>query len=268
MNCQRCGRETFLPFQCPFCGGQFCSEHRLPENHSCQKIDRARTSRQETAFPAAPSSYEYTVTMGRTRQNRRIYFSPKELKHLIVAAFLVAGVGFSSFLYSSYFAADWITGFGVFGIFALILTVSFLSHEIAHKVSAQRRGLWAEFRLTLWGALLTLISFITPMFKIISPGAIMISGSTGLEEMGRISIAGPATNILFAAALSALALISSDFQWIFFFAAFLNAFMAFFNLVPFGILDGFKIFQWNKKIWGVAFAASVILMIINYTSVG
>ena len=42
-------------------------------------------------------------------------------------------------------------------------------------------------------------------------------------------------------------------------AAFLNGFMAVFNLVPFGILDGYKIFSWNKKIWAVAFAMSVAL---------
>jgi len=39
-------------------------------------------------------------------------------------------------------------------------------------------------------------------------------------------------------------------------------------LVPFGILDGFKIFQWDKKTWGIAFAASSILMIINYLTIG
>lgn len=27
-----------LPFECNYCGGLFCSEHRLPENHTCSKI--------------------------------------------------------------------------------------------------------------------------------------------------------------------------------------------------------------------------------------
>jgi Zn-dependent protease len=268
MNCQKCGLETFLPFQCPYCGGKFCAEHRLPENHSCHKMELARASRQEVAFTAS-SSYEYTVTMGQTRQNKkRIYFSPKELKHLLVAALLVTGVGLSSILYSSYFVTgDWIGALSVFGIFAAILTISFLSHEITHKISAQRRGLWAEFRLTMWGALLTLISVVLPTFKIISPGAVMISGSTSLQEIGKISLAGPAMNIFFSAVLSALALVPGNYQGIFAFAAFLNGFMAFFNLVPFGILDGFKVFQWDRKTWGIAFAASSILMIINYLAI-
>ncbi len=269
MNCQRCGIETFLPFQCPYCGGKFCTEHRLPENHSCLRIELARAPRKEVTFPSSASSYEYTVTMGQTRFGKKsVFFSHKELRHLTVAAILVAGVGLSSVLYSGYLVSgNWTAALGVFGVFAAILTVSFLSHEIAHKVSAQRRGLWAEFRLTLWGALLTTFSMMLPMFKIISPGAVMISGSTSLREIGKISLAGPATNIFFSAVLSGLALVPNSYQGIFAFAAFLNGFMAFFNLVPFGILDGYKIFHWNKKIWGSAFAASLILMIMNYFSI-
>lgn len=34
-QCDFCGKEVLLPFECKFCGGNFCVEHRLPENHSC-----------------------------------------------------------------------------------------------------------------------------------------------------------------------------------------------------------------------------------------
>ena len=60
-------------------------------------------------------------------------------------------------------------------VFAAIMTVSFLAHEIAHKVMAQKEGLWAEFRLTTWGAVLTFVSVFLP-FKMIAPGAMMIGG--------------------------------------------------------------------------------------------
>jgi hypothetical protein len=34
--CEFCGKETgILPFDCNYCGGSFCAEHRLPENHEC-----------------------------------------------------------------------------------------------------------------------------------------------------------------------------------------------------------------------------------------
>ena len=102
------------------------------------------------------------------------------------------------------------------------------------------------------------------MFKIISPGMVMISGSTGPREMGKISLAGPVTNIFVSATITGFALIPSVYSGSAFSAAFINGFMALFNLIPFGILDGFKVFQWSKIVWGIAFAASVALMIINY----
>ncbi|NVM18195.1 MAG: hypothetical protein HWN80_10800 [Candidatus Lokiarchaeota archaeon] len=34
--CEHCGEKiNFLPFKCKYCGGSYCKEHRLPENHQC-----------------------------------------------------------------------------------------------------------------------------------------------------------------------------------------------------------------------------------------
>ena len=34
--CEHCSEKiNFLPFKCKYCGGSFCKEHRLPENHQC-----------------------------------------------------------------------------------------------------------------------------------------------------------------------------------------------------------------------------------------
>ena len=264
MKCQKCGEETFLPFQCPHCGGQFCAVHRLPENHECAKMEFARAPRQEeVAVLKPPSAYEYTVTFGQPqRAKRRIYFSSKELKHLVVAALMVVGIGLSTGLYSDAFAqVEWVY---TVVAFTVILTVSFFMHEIAHKITAQRQGLWAEFRLTLWGAALTLVSVLTPLFKIISPGAVMISGSARNSEIGKISIAGPATNIVLSTVLLSLAFAPSPYAGIFFFGAFFNAWVALFNLIPIGILDGYKIFSWDKRVWGLAFAAAVALAVPAY----
>jgi len=37
-KCEYCGKEVDLPFECKFCGGYFCVEHRLPENHECMHL--------------------------------------------------------------------------------------------------------------------------------------------------------------------------------------------------------------------------------------
>lgn len=41
-KCDYCGKEVYLPFRCPYCGGKFCEEHRLPENHNCPSLKEKR----------------------------------------------------------------------------------------------------------------------------------------------------------------------------------------------------------------------------------
>ena len=261
MKCRNCGQETFLPFRCPYCGDQFCTDHRLPENHDCPRMILARAQRQEEAVVVqGPASYEYKVTWGQPRRTTgRIRFSPKELKHLFLGTLLVIGISLS-FGFNSWGASDWVF---VFSALAAVITTSFFTHEIAHKATAQRRGLWAEFRLTLWGAVLTCLSIFLP-FKIISPGAVMISGPTRIDEIGKISIAGPLTNIVLSTVFLGLAFMNSPYSWIFAVGAFFNGYIAVFNLIPMGILDGFKIFNWNKTIWALVFATSLALAIMSY----
>ena len=263
MKCQACSEETLLPFRCPHCGGQFCSAHRLPENHACPKIEAARSQTRDGVMqPQSYNSYSYSYVFGQQpfKRKHHIYFSQKEVKHILVAAALVVGIGFSIALYGFRWSWD------VMAVFAAVMTVSFLVHEIAHKVIAQRKGLWAEFRLTTWGAVLTFLSVFLP-FKMISPGAMMIGGSIPSgEDIVKISIAGPITNIIFSSAFFAVAfaLPQSMFLGMLLFAAYINAFMAVFNLIPFGILDGYKIFSFNKKLWALAFVPSLILTLTAY----
>ena len=270
MKCQACMQETLLPFLCQHCGGQFCSLHRLPENHACPKIDVARAQRQgQVLTPQSYNSYNYSYVFGQDAYKRKhhIIFSQKEVKHITIAAVLVIGIGFSIGLYGNLFggffpAWTW----DVMAVFAVVMTSSFLVHELAHKVIAQKKGLWAEFRLTTWGAILTFASIFLP-FRMIAPGAMMIGGSIPSgEDILKISLAGPITNIIFSSALLGLAftLMPSTFAIMLFLAAYINAFMAVFNLIPFGILDGYKIFSFNKKIWALAFTASAALTILTY----
>jgi Zn-dependent protease len=43
-----------------------------------------------------------------------------------------------------------------------------------------------------------------------------------------------------------------------------NGWIAMFNLIPMGVLDGQKIFDWNKLVWGIAMAAAMLLFVIGY----
>jgi len=265
MKCQKCQKEVFLPFKCPYCGDYFCPEHRLPENHKCPQMELARTPKEETQPTTAQKqkSYEYTISYAPPEKaSRKIHFSHKEIKHLTIAALLVGGIGLSLGIFPDVYAK--IGGPLMLAAFTVILTASFFTHEIAHKIAAQREGLWAEFRLTFLGAILTMVSIVSPLFKIMSPGAVMVAGFGDEGSMGKISMAGPATNIALSTMFLAAAFLLPQYSSLFVFVAFFNAWIALFNLIPFGMLDGFKVFLWNKKNWALAFTVSLVLTIISY----
>jgi len=68
--CEFCGEEIgYLPFRCNYCGGTFCKQHRLPENHECTfelkhkpviptSSKRIRQHRQESKRPVSKDYLE------------------------------------------------------------------------------------------------------------------------------------------------------------------------------------------------------------------
>ena len=39
-TCDECGRSENMPYRCQGCGGTYCGEHRLPENHGCPGLEQ------------------------------------------------------------------------------------------------------------------------------------------------------------------------------------------------------------------------------------
>lgn len=256
-----------MPFKCPYCSQYFCVEHRLPENHKCPQYWRARTPRDRPAKifnTKAEPSYKYTVKMMPSqRRGGIIQFSLTELRHLAFGTLLVMGVGASLFLFNSSPIAV--------VLLVVVFTFSFLIHEMAHKIAAQRQGLWAEFRLTSIGALITLVSIFAPLFKIISPGAVMIAGQGDRGTLGKTAFAGPVTNITLGTIFLIIGLLTETIDpssvvvsSVAFFGAWINSFIALFNLIPFGIMDGYKILRWSRITWALSFSASITLTISSF----
>jgi Zn-dependent protease len=243
-----------MPFRCQYCGGYFCSQHRLPESHACPQIAQARVPKEQER-PAVvqtkgSTGYTYETFIQTPKQFR---FSNKELEHLAVAAALVVAVGLSLEFQASQ------TWFWL-ALSAVAFTASFLAHEIAHKIIAQKHGLWAEFRLTSIGAILTALSTLLPL-KLISPGAVMIAGTADQRTIGRTAMAGPATNIILAAVFSATSLAQQASTLSLATIAWFNAWIAAFNLIPFGIFDGLKVYRWDKRVWTASFAIGLTLTV-------
>ena len=217
-------------------------------------------ARTRIEYPSTSSQkrvIRYSGDSNKSRFSEDLFsFSRTEIKHLAVGSLSVTLVGVS------------LTGSLVPNLvslsLAVLFTFSFLLHEIAHKLTAQKYGLWSEFRLITFGLILTIASIFFP-FKVIAPGTVIISGKATVSTIGRTAFSGPLTNILLGYTLLVLSIavsnpiISEILNW----GSYVNAILAVFNLIPFGILDGQKIMSWNIKVWAIALIFSVVLIFIN-----
>jgi len=238
----------------------------LPENHDCSEYWRAKAPKLQPAKPLktvkTEPSYQYSVTMmPQQARGKVIWFSVTELKHLLVGVLLTLAIGFSMPLY-------WDIGLYsnllILTALAVVFSFSFITHELAHKLTAQHYGLWAEFRVTMFGVLITLLSIISPV-KIIAPGAVMVGGAADRKTIGKATIAGPLTNIvLVLICLALIQVIKGPSLVAFVFGAFFNSFIALFNLIPFGVLDGFKVYFWSKIVWATTFSVALALTVYSY----
>ncbi|MEN6610166.1 MAG: peptidase M50 [Methanoregulaceae archaeon] len=159
-------------------------------------------------------------------------------------------------------------------IFALLTAgIGFAFHEMAHKFTAIRYGFWAEFRrdnimLVIAVALAALVHVVFA-----APGATLIAGyNITKEQNGKISAAGPLTNLLlcipFAAcffAAGALTGIAAAVIGLLGSAGLLvNATLAAFNMLPVSILDGKKVLAWNPAVFAALFIAAFGVLIGSY----
>jgi len=207
---------------------------------------------------APPDIRAYTAPNSRALGSR-LRFSPTEVTHILIGVVLVSGVGLS------FFAPQMFSNWVAVAAAVLFFTAGFIIHELTHKIMAQRYGMWAEFRLDRFGALLTVLSAVSPL-KIIAPGAVVIAGDTTIDRVGRTAAAGPATNILVATFLLGLAQILHPIGLLeaMLAGAAINAFMAVFNLIPFGVFDGLKVLRWSKPVWLILFALAALVTAVAY----
>lgn len=142
----------------------------------------------------------------------------------------------------------------------------FIFHELAHRNVARHFGVHAEYRLWVEGLIFTLLIPIISAgnFFFAAPGAVYIydDGKIGKNENGIISAAGPATNIVLGFFFLALIIALGPtglFEMILIYSASINFYLAFFNLLPFFILDGAKVISWNAGIWGAMFLIAMYM---------
>ena len=153
-----------------------------------------------------------------------------------------------------------------FGIFT-----AFVFHEIAHRQVARRYGYYAIYRRWDTGIMLALLlgmlnKLLGLRFPFAAVGAVQVyslyADWEDREIYGKISLAGPVTNILigtFALILLLLGKFSGILWASLYYTAFINLWLAFFNLLPIPPLDGYKVLRWNPGYWGVTIGIAFLL---------
>lgn len=147
---------------------------------------------------------------------------------------------------------------------------AFLLHELAHKAVAQRYGCLAEFRYSLQGLALGIVTA-TLGLMFAAPGAVVIAGNVNARQNVRISAAGPGTNLTVAIVFIAIAFLLGSStsavanlgSLLIGTVAFVNVFLGVFNLLPFPPLDGFKIFTLNRPLWIAMLVSAIALFFVG-----
>ena len=214
---------------------------------------------------AAPPIYVYPST-----PKPGVHFSGTEIRQLLVAILALSGAFTVLFVrYDIAYLQEPTILVLLFGVSLLSVGTGVGLHEIMHKVVAQRYGLWAEFRYDLRGlALAFVFAFVGFIFG--APGATWISGVVSREQNGRISAAGPVTNILlgaaFFAAFEAILPATGGAGFLVFAlseVAVVNVILGAFNLLPIMPLDGAKVWAWSKPVWvGLVAVVAVLLLAV------
>lgn len=147
----------------------------------------------------------------------------------------------------------------------------FILHELAHKYVAIHFGAKAEFFAWKEGLLFAIVlALLNSPIIFAAPGAVYVFGkNVSVKQNGIISLAGPVTNLLIVLIFGALfgllaprgllgAILTTTM--------YVNFFLAFFNMIPVGPLDGSKVFRWNVPAWAItiAIAASGVFFFEQY----
>ncbi len=163
----------------------------------------------------------------------------------ISVAFAIINVGVSAV-----FNIKFLTSF-LFS--AITVGLGFIAHEMGHKVVAQKYGCFAEFRADNMMLIFAIVLAIAIRIVFAAPGAVMISGhQVDRKRLGYIGAAGPIMSLSIALIFFILYLVSNPLSLLGTVSGYgfaINSFIALFNMIPFGMFDGYKIFQGSKMMW-------------------
>jgi Zn-dependent protease len=150
----------------------------------------------------------------------------RELRELTLSALALAlafGIAFEGGLRAILEPSRLILAF----FFALVgVSLGFILHELGHRFVARRFDYFAEYSMWREGLMLALVCSLF-----------------GFVFAALLNTFYPAT--------------------VFSLGAWINTWLAIFNLIPLGPLDGAKIIRWDRGIWSSAIGAAIVLLVMQ-----
>ncbi|WP_455143432.1 hypothetical protein [Candidatus Hodarchaeum mangrovi] len=144
-------------------------------------------------------------------------------------------------------------------ILVILISPLFLLHELGHKYTAIYNDMTSEFYLDQNAALLSLFSVFLPL-KIIAPGVVLSSGYHTPKIEARIAMIGPLINTFLSGFLLIISsFIIDDWRIILSIVSKASSDIALFNILPFFVLDGAKVYRWNKLVFWTIFLIVIII---------
>ncbi|WP_461866103.1 site-2 protease family protein [Thermococcus sp.] len=152
------------------------------------------------------------------------------------------------------------------------VVTAFIFHELAHRQIARKYGYVAFYKRWDFGIILALgVAILTKLttghsWVFAALGAVYIYAPyqywEDKEAYGKISLAGPLTNIIVgivAGVISKYYLTPYTISWaVLRYTAVVNLWLAFFNLLPIPPLDGYKVLRWNTGYWAIAIGVAYL----------
>jgi len=184
---------------------------------------------------------------------------PRERRDLLIA-WLAISIAFTLLYVRG--GVDVNTFLLLFVMSLVTVGVAFVLHELAHKFAAMRYGYWAEFQKDNQMLLVAVVMAALVGVVFAAPGATYVYGNATKGENGRISAAGPITNLVLCIPFAALVLLSGGglLGLVGLVGLRVNAMIATFNMLPISVLDGRKVLAWSPAVFAVLIVASGALL--------
>jgi len=214
VTCQypNCDKKEALPFKCRYCTKSFCTTHRLPENHDCEKLHHATSP--SSVQPTIEKEIPTEVTEKKTRRQRRQsvpiepeyfepdshYFTaddsgqvyttrPTRRKAMDRLFFSMVGDYFSvgneildfllglllmifSYSFISIFMSSLLWYF--YGFVSINIILVYFSLVFPKKLLAKKYGFSSRYVLSKIGIIVNLVMSISPIKIIFFPGMVVI----------------------------------------------------------------------------------------------